>query len=61
MDLKLLETKLSMLLNNPVVGEVGIVAFFDIIAKLVKDLHLSLNDISMMQFETKESIDALLD
>ena len=27
----------------------------------MKRLHLSLNDISMMQFETRESIDSLLD
>lgn len=61
MDIKTIKSKLSMLLHNPVLDDIGIVAFFGIIAKLVKELHLSLNDISMMQFETKESIDALLD
>ena len=60
MEVKVLKNKLSMLLHNPVVSDIGIVAFFGIISKLVKELHLSLNDISMMQFETKESIDALL-
>lgn len=59
--LETLKEKLSFLVNQGIITEVAIVAFLEIIAKLVKRLHLSLNDISMMQFETKESISALLD
>lgn len=50
-----------MLMQNPVVQQVGVVAFFGMIGKLISQLNLSLNDISMFQFETKESIDTILD
>ncbi len=59
-DLEMVKNKLHMLINNPVVSDMGLVAFFALITKLMKRLNLSLNDISMMQFETKESIDNLL-
>jgi hypothetical protein len=55
-----IKNKLHMLVNNEVISDMGVVAFFALITKLMKKLHLSLNDISMMQFETKESIDSLL-
>lgn len=60
-DMESVKNKLHMLLHNPVVSDMWVVAFFGLINKLMKRLHLSLNDISMMQFETKESIDSLLD
>lgn len=47
-------------MQNPVVQQVGVVAFFGMIGKLISQLNLSLNDISMFQFETKESIDTIL-
>ncbi len=50
-----------MLMQNPVVQQIGVVAFFGMIGKLISQLNLSLNDISMFQFETKESIDTILD
>jgi ATP-dependent Clp protease ATP-binding subunit ClpC len=59
-DLKTVKNKLDMLLHNPVVSDMGVVAFFGLITKLMKKMHLSLNDISMMQFKTKDSIDSLL-
>lgn len=59
-DMESVKNKLHMLLHNPVVRDMGVVAFFGLINKLMKKLNLSLNDISMMQFETKESIDSLL-
>ncbi len=59
-DMNTIKNKLHMLVNNEVISDMGVVAFFALITKLMKKLHLSLNDISMMQFETKESIDSLL-
>lgn len=47
-------------MQNPVVKQIGIIAFFGMIGKLISELNLSLNDISMFQFETKESIDTIL-
>lgn len=60
-DLGTIKNKLRMLMQNPVVQQVGVVAFFGMIGKLISQLNLSLNDISMFQFETKESIDTILD
>ena len=59
-DLETVKNKLDMLVHNAVISDMGVVAFFALITKLMKRLNLSLNDISMMQFETKESIDSLL-
>lgn len=59
-DLETIKTKLMMLMQNPVVKQVGVVAFFGMIGKLISQLNLSLNDISMFQFETKESMDTIL-
>lgn len=59
-DLEIIRNKLMMLMQNPVVKQVGVVAFFGMIGKLISQLNLSLNDISMFQFETKESIDTIL-
>lgn len=60
-DVGTIKNKLFMLMQNPVVQQIGIVAFFGMIGKLISQLNLSLNDISMFQFETKESIDTILD
>lgn len=60
-DREVVKNKLNMLLHNPIVHDMGVVAFFAFINKIMKKLHLSLNDISMMQFDTKDSIDSLLD
>ena len=60
-DVSAIKNKLWMLMQNPVVQQVGVVAFFGMIGKLITQLNLSLNDISMFQFETKESIDTILD
>lgn len=59
-DVITIKNKLQMLMHNPVVQQIGIVAFFGMIGKLISQLNLSLNDISMFQFETKESIDTIL-
>lgn len=59
-ELENVKGKLDMLMNNPVISDMWVIAFFGLITKLMKRLNLSLNDISMMQFETKESIDNLL-
>lgn len=59
-DIQTIKNKLWMLMQNPVVQQVGVVAFFGMIGKLISQLNLSLNDISMFQFETKESIDSIL-
>lgn len=59
-DAATIKNKLRMLMQNPVVQQVGVVAFFGMIGKLISQLNLSLNDISMFQFETKESIDTIL-